>query len=149
MSVLAGGTAALIGVGVAFAAWTSTGTGTGTATAADMGVANLSISGASVSGLYPTGDEVSIVTVTNNNPYPVELDELVFVDAETETAGCNAGAVTAALADGEVADGDYIAPGGAVDNDFVVYMAADAADECKGATFTLNYSTSGHSVNAQ
>ena len=90
ISVLAGGTAALIGVGVAFAAWTSTGTGTGTATAGEMGVDNVSIAGAAVSGLFPTGDEFSTVTVTNNNPYPVELDKLLFVDAVTETVGCDA-----------------------------------------------------------
>ena len=149
ISIVAGGTAILMGVGIAFAAWTSTGTGTGSATAGDMGVDNLVIAGAEVSGLYPTGDEISTVTVTNNNPYPVELDELLFLGAVTTHDGCDAGAVTAALVDGEAADGDYIAPGGTVDNDFRVYMDADAADACKGAVFTLNYSTSGHSVNVQ
>ena len=119
ISVLAGGTAALIGVGVAFAAWTSTGTGTGTATAADMGVDNLSISGASVTGLFPTGSQVSAVTITNNNPYPVEVDALEFVNATTTTAECDASAVTAALDTGAVAAGDYIAPNaGTVVNDF-------------------------------
>ena len=150
ISVLAGGTAALIGVGVAFAAWTTTGTGTGTAGAAGMGLANMTISGAQVTGLYPTGSQVSAVTVTNNNPYPVELDDLTFVSASTTQVGCDASAVTAALNTGELADGDYIAPnGGTVVNDFRVSMDADADDECKDATFTLDYSTSGHSVDVQ
>ena len=160
ISVLAGGTAALIGVGVAFAAWTSTGTGSGTATADSMGLGNLSASGAAVTGLFPTGSQDSVVTVTNNNPYPVSLDSItvtgITADAASATAGCTVAAhgVTATLKGDWAAANKYIAAKPAagtaptVANTFVIHMDGASADECKGATFTVNYSVSGHSVNA-
>ena len=132
--VVGGAVAALTGVGVAFAAWTSTGTGSGTATAATA--KNLTVTAGAPSGLYPTGTVTMPVTVTNNNPYTVQLDTIEFVDAAVSTPGCSAGAVSSA-------GGSYanvvIVPGGSVSKDLTVSMSNAAEDACQGAAFTLRY----------
>jgi hypothetical protein len=139
--VVGGAVAAVTGVGVAFAAWTSTGTGAGTATAATA--KNLTVTAGSPTGLYPTGTVTMAVTVTNNNPYMVQLDTIDFIDATVSTPGCSASAVTSA-------SGSYqnvvIAPGASVSKDLTVSMANAAEDACQGASFALRYLATAHSA---
>ena len=132
--VVGGAVAAVTGVGVAFAAWTSTGTGAGTATAATA--KNLTVTAGSPTGLYPTGTVTMPVTVTNNNPYKVQLDTIDFVDATSSAPECTASAVTSA---GGSYQNVFLAPGGSVSKDLTVSMSNNAEDACQGASFTLRY----------
>lgn len=151
VSVVAGGTAALFGIGVAFAAWTSTGTGTASVTAGgevDLVVEQVG----SASGLYPTGSVDVAVKVTNNNPYPVSLAELAWdlsvTDNDAEACDEAAAIESVVLAEGETL-GDYVAGNGSVDNDFTVTMDADADADCQGATFVLGFDASADSTDVQ
>ncbi len=132
--VVGGTVAALTGVGVAFAAWTSTGTGSGTTTAGTA--KDLTVTAATPTGLFPTGTVTMPVTVTNNNPYKVQLNTIEFVDAAVSTPGCSASTVSSA-------GGSYqdvvIVPGGSVSKDLTVSMSNAAEDACQGAVFTLRY----------
>lgn len=147
MTVLAGGTAALIGVGVAFAAWTSVGT-------ADGQVSSISDTGLTVAaddavdGLFPTGQQTINVLVTNTNPYKVKLDSITVDDIVASVATCNVEAVTAPdnLAPATTLD----AVGGTADFatfPFVVSMSNDANDDCQGNDFTVSFTANGHSSN--
>lgn len=145
ISVLAGGTAALIGVGVAFAAWTSTGTDTGQ-------VSSISDSGLTVAaaddvvGLFPTGSQTISVTVENINPYKVALTSIDVGDIVASNPSCNVAAVSAP---------DNTAPAttlgekdSATDSatfQFVVSMSNDANDDCQGNTFTVPFTANGQS----
>jgi predicted transcriptional regulator len=154
-AIVGGTVAVLFAGGVAYAAWTSTGSGTGTATAGtDAGVG---VAGNAVSGLFPTGTKDITVTVSNPNPYAVDLDSItadsVAVDATHGTAGCVVtGIVTA---DGGTYAGDNATDRiaakvgdtvSSITRDLTVHMGADAADACKGAVFTVTYTGNAHSV---
>jgi uncharacterized protein YfaS (alpha-2-macroglobulin family) len=132
--VVGGTVAALTTAGVAFAAWTSTGTGAGTATATTA--KNLTVTAGAPSGLYPTGSVTMPVTVTNTNPYKVQLDTIDFVEATSSVPGCSASAISST-------DGSYtdvvIAAGGSVTRDLTVSMSNAAEDACQGAAFTVRY----------
>lgn len=138
-AVVGGATLALLVGGVAGAAWLSTGSGDGNVTAGtEQGLTVAGVDG--VTGLYPTGSQDLTVNVTNDNPYPVNLDTLAWdgVTPTTDDTDCSGASVTAALKTGQTLD-DYIGPGATVGNVFVVTMAADADDACQGATFTLTF----------
>lgn len=149
IAIVGGTVGVLMAGGIAFAAWTSTGSGTGTATAGtDSGIV---VDGNDVSGLFPTGSKDITVTVTNSNPYAVDLDSLtadsVTVDATHGDAGCVVTDIVTADSGDYLASADRIAANGAfITRDLTVHMDADAADACKGATFTVSYTGSAHSV---
>ncbi|HSE72822.1 MAG TPA: hypothetical protein VLA97_18805 [Nocardioidaceae bacterium] len=146
-ALVTGTTLALVGGGIAFAAWTSTGTGTGSVTAGsevDLTVEQSDTE--AVSGLFPTGSKTITISVTNPNPYAVELDTLAWDGGVVaDNSECDTTSVTAELAPGQ-ALGDRIASDGTVSKEFVVSMAADADPDCQGATFTLDFDASAHSV---
>lgn len=140
-SIVVGGTLALVGGGIAFAAWTTTGTGTGSATAVDGDT--LTVSVGAVGGLYPTGSVEVPFSVTNDNPYAVTLDQATPTNIATSAAGCNADAVTGAV----VALTDTLAAGAESPQHVVVLsMSNGAADACKGATFTFDLDVTGQSA---
>jgi hypothetical protein len=146
-ALVTGTTLALVGGGIAFAAWTSTGTGTGSVSAgeeADLTVAQSDSE--AVSGLYPTGSKTITISVTNPNPYAVELDTLDWDGGITaDNPDCDTTSVTAAFAPGQGL-GDRIASNESVSKQFVVSMGADADADCQSATFTLDFDASAHSV---
>jgi hypothetical protein len=149
-AIVGGAVATLMAGGVAFAAWTSTGLGSGTVTASS--VADITVDGNDVSGLFPTGTKDITVTVTNNNPYAVDLDSIVAdsvtVDSASATAGCVVTGVVTADSGNYSVSADRIAANGAfIQRDLTVHMAANADDGCKGAIFTVNYTGTAHSVN--
>lgn len=150
IKIVAGGTAALFGVGVAFAAWTSTGEGTGAVgAAADT---TMLVSGAVVTGLYPTATQTMTLTITNRNPYYMEIDSITYkgTDSNTVTKAsgvtdpCTASVVSA----GTVAfDADEkVAPNGTLTATVPVTMSNLAEDGCKLATFTLGFGALGSST---
>lgn len=136
----------LIGGGIAFAAWTSTGTDTGTATATSE--AGLKVEVENISNLYPSGTYDMDVTVTNNNPYAVQLDAVTFdgVVSDADLTGCGPEAVGATIVDDF---GDRLEALGGLDSTvktFTVEMDADADSGCQGAEFTLTFGATGHSI---
>jgi len=137
IKIVAGGTAALFGVGVAFAAWTSTGEGDGSVTAGSA--ASLTVAQDDpVSGLYPTGTEEIEITVTNANPYPVTMSSLVpaAVAVDAGHPACVAHGVTFGGLEGLT---DRLAAAESKTYTLDVDMGADSDDGCQGATFTSEY----------
>lgn len=144
IKIVAGGTAVLMGVGVAFAAWTSTGEGSGEVTStSDQG---LTVTSTSASDLFPTGQQSITVTVENENPYNVALDSITVDDISASNPDCNVAAVTSP---DNTAPATTLAPAGAVgdsaDFPFVVSMSNDANNDCQGNTFTVDFTATGQS----
>ncbi len=141
-------TVALVGTGIAFAAWTSTGSGTGSATAGTD--AGLTVSAASVSGLYPNQATTQNVTISNPNPYMVKLSTLVLDSVTTATPGCSVSITdihgnnpgnskdVSALASLAASSGSTVVA-------FPVKVENSLPNGCQGATFTLTYTASGAS----
>ena len=147
VKIVAGGTAALFGIGVAFAAWTSTGTDSGSVSSiGDSGLTVAADEG--VTGLFPTGQQTIDVTVTNTNPYKVALDSITVDSIVSNDADCNVASVTAP--DNNTPATTLDAAGDAADSasfPFVVSMSNDANDECQANTFTVAFTANGHSSN--
>ena len=145
--------ATLVIGGVAFAAWTSTDQGDGAVSATtDTGITVTQTGTAT--GLFPTGEQNVLITVTNDNPYPVEVTSLVKVgDVKASGEGipsdCNvethkvsftqfttqAGAPEDSVFTLAAADED----GDAATYTMVASMGSDSDEACKGATFTQTY----------
>lgn len=151
ISIVGGTVGVLMAGGVAFAAWTSTGSGHNDVTAG--GSSDLTVTVGTASGLFPTGHQSIDVTVANQNPYPVTLTGIklhsITVDSAHAADGCSVdgivGATDATTANDRLAkQGDL---GDSVKKTFSVSMGADAANGCKGATFTVTYNASADSSN--
>ncbi|HYN97536.1 MAG TPA: hypothetical protein VES42_27175 [Pilimelia sp.] len=132
--------ATLVTVGIASAAWAywqASGTGTATATAATAKVLRIDAVGSLPGRLYPGGSTDLRITVTNENPYPIQVDLVQPNGAITaDKPGCvNHGVTLAERADvgWELAanDDDVLVLAGAVS------MPANAPNACQGATFTI------------
>jgi hypothetical protein len=147
ISVLAGGTAALIGVGVAFAAWTSTGSDDGAVSS--ISDAGLTVTAAdSVTGLFPTGTQTISVNVENKNPYKVALTSIDVGTITASKSGCNVEAVTAP--DNDAPATTLGAKDTATDSanfNFVVSMSDMANDYCQNSTFKVPFTANGLSSN--
>jgi hypothetical protein len=120
MAVVAGGTAALLGVGVAFAYWTSTGSGTGTATTGTSTVWEVTTDAATGPALTPAGSTQDVTFhVKNNNTGVQRLNGVV---------------VTVAGPGGAVWDG----PGtcSAADYNVLQHTVPALSDVASGATYS-------------
>ena len=145
IKIVAGGTAVLFGVGVAFAAWTSTGTGTGAATAGSATTLTVAQQG-TVTGLYPTGTQAVTIRVTNTNPYPIRVSS-VSPGAVTVTGGTGCTAENAAVTFENLTGlNDYLAPSAYMDYTPDVSMGDDSNNGCQGATFSSTYTATGAST---
>ena len=146
IKIVAGGTAALFGVGVAFAAWTSTGTGSGEVTStSDQG---LTVTSTNATGLFPTGQQTITVTVENKNPYKVELDSITVDAITASNPACNVEAVTAPSNDAPATTlGVKDSATDSANFPFVVSMSNDANDDCQNNTFRVALTANGHSSN--
>jgi hypothetical protein len=149
-AVVGGTVATLMAGGVAFAAWTSTGNGSGTATAGAAG--GLTVHVAPATGLKPTETVTLDITVDNSNSYAVNLDSLTYSASASSVSGGIGGDPACALTDLSAVQSlsgitDRI-PGGGTSAAHTVHVTMDdaAANACQGATFTLNYVASAHSV---
>lgn len=144
-------TSGLLAGGVAFAAWTSQGAGTGAAQAGTSVDSSITaVTPVTADDLYPGAVKTAHVTISNPNPYPIEVTSInagysraigspacpalsVRTDASTATS-------PAALAmDG---GGTVIAPSpGTGTYTLVLRMANDASENCKGKSFVLGGSS--------
>ncbi|GAB3661812.1 LEA type 2 family protein [Nocardioides korecus] len=142
-TAVVGGTVLALAVGgVAVAAWTSNGTGTGAVTAGTS--KSVTVAGAPVLGLFPTGNVTQQVTVTNPNDYAVTLTALTPGTVTADKAGCNADSVTGAALSNL---SDRIAAGSSVTKSVTVSMTNAALDACQGAVFTVSYAATAASSN--
>lgn len=145
IKIVAGGTAALFGVGVAFAAWTSTGGDSASVTAgaaADLTVASVG----SVDALYPGQSQDITVDVTNENPYPVKVSSVVSSPGDPDSVTGALGPacdITDVSIDPDPSAGEVLAAKGEAGDSttytFSVSMADDAESDCQGATFIYDF----------
>lgn len=160
VAIVGGTTAALLGGGIAFATWTTNGTGSGTAQAGDA--VTTSISGAA-SNLLPNTTVPMTVTVSNTNPYAVHVDSITPTNDKVSAnpGACNADSVSAGSFTTSEAgssstktseDPTSVVPAGSTTNPgtqtftIQVSMTTAANESCKGATFTIPFTATGHSV---
>jgi hypothetical protein len=153
IKIVAGGTAVLMGGGIAFAYWTTTGDGTGTASTS-AGASNLSFSQTVAQqslGLYPGQAPQTIAgTVTNENASGGQYQYVTSVTAaiasvdKAEGADGVCGISDYEITDGTMAVGQNLAPG-----DSIAFTGAKIAfvnkatdqDGCKGATVNLTFTS--------
>jgi len=139
---------ALIVAGVAFAAWTATGTGTGEAKA-KTAVALTINTVAATANLYPTGSAPLEFTVTNPNPYKVNITSVTAgsITVDAGHSGCNAGSVTVPGSPLTM-NLDVLAGATSTTQTFAgaVQMSNAANDSCQGATFTIPLTVAGASA---
>ena len=149
IKIVAGGTAVLFGVGVAFAAWTSTGEGTGTVTAGEeAGLTVEQTNAAAVTGLFPTDTKAIDITVTNDNVYGVTVASLVGGPLQISGgAGCTPENAAVVFAD-EPTLSDYLAPSASETYTLDVSMGADSYDGCQNAVFSVLYTANAASSDA-
>jgi hypothetical protein len=79
--------------GVAYAFWTTTGSGTGGAAAGSATALTFTPGTVNTNVLYPTGTGDVVITVTNPNPFVVQVDSLTL-PATAATSFTNAGLTT-------------------------------------------------------
>jgi hypothetical protein len=133
VAVLATMISVLLVAGVAFAAWTSTATGDGSATAFDhTETFEGLVTKTAGSDLYPGASSDVVVTVTNDQDYPVTVDSISAGDSEALT-GCAEASVTTV----STTPGDVIDAGLSKDFTLVATMDDQAAEACAGQTFTI------------
>lgn len=154
-------TVAVMGAGVAFAAWTTNGTGTGTASAGSATA--LSITSTAVTGLYPTASKTVEVTVSNTNPYRVQLSNLRLTSVDVAsrpnddptTPTCTNANIASVITSSGLALGnatnDVVAASTGtattkVYSTFPLSVSNDLPNGCQGASFTLNFAVDGVSA---
>lgn len=147
ISIVGGTVGVLMAGGIAYAAWTSEGSGSATVKAGTEQGLDVT-GGALVPGLFPTGNKDFTITVTNNNPYAVTIDDVVHgaISNDKSDSGCVSMDVTATES---ANDGTVLAasgtPGASHVFTFNLAMGANPDDGCQGATFTVPYTATAHS----
>lgn len=133
---------------VAFAAWTATGTGNGAASAITPNALGVS-AGTATACLYPgkTGCPVAF-TVTNNNPYAVNLTQVqTGTITSSDETNCPAathvtGGTVSFSGSGVNVPANTTTPQ-AVTSPDVLSMNINAPNGCKGVTFTVALTVTG------
>jgi len=129
---------ALIAAIAGYAYWTATGTGTATGTAGTT--SPIALSGTFTPGIFPGGSKTVTFTADNPNPGSVRVGtiHLASVSFDAGHSGCSAADFTMAdvPVNAEIAtgSGQAITPTGTL----VFADTASNQDACKGATITLN-----------
>ena len=151
IKIVAGGTAVLMGTGIAFAYWTTSGSGDGTATTSAGEVNQLSfVQTETPADLYPGGPAQPIAgTVTNDGEQDSYVTKVVVtIDSITQAAGAVGGCTADdyLINDGEMLVGEDLASG--VSADFsgasIEFVNDELAnqDGCKDATVNLTFTAS-------
>ena len=136
----------VVAAGAAWAAWTLTGEGDAQARAGS--VIGLTVSSAAVStgGLTPGNATTVLLTVQNENRFPVRVTDIELDRLRSERPGCDASANVDVINDASLPDqreltvaaGSEDAPAVAVIRwSGPLRMRADPADACQGAPFTF------------
>ena len=129
---------ALIAAIAGYAYWTTTGSGTGTGTAGTTSA--IALHATFPAGIYPGGSETVTFTADNPNPGSVRVGtiHLASVTFDAGHSGCSASDFSMAdvPVNTEIASGSgqSITPTGSL----VFADTASNQDACKGATITLN-----------
>jgi hypothetical protein len=136
--------------GVAVAAWNVTGSGEGTAAAASAVELEIVSFGPDTS-LYPGLTTSATLTVSNPNPFPVNLTDVKFGTLEVDSEdGCSADNSEVVFAD--VSEAEFFLAAGAESVEIVlenvVTMGTGAADACQGVTFTAAIDLTAESTTA-
>lgn len=145
IKIVAGGTAALFGVGVAFAAWTSTGEGSASVTAGEE--VNLTVAAVGeVAELYPGQSKDITVDVTNNNPYPVKVLSVTSAPGDPDSvtgADGTACDITDVTISADPSADEVLTEAEGIDDSeqytFTVFMPEDAESDCQNATFIYDF----------
>src|SRR5438552_11557068 len=131
-------------IGVAIAAWTTGGSGSGQAAAGSA--ASMTISaGTPSSSLYPTASADVAATISNPNPYKVNVSSISLgaISVDAGHSGCNTASVTVTSPQDNGGAG-WVVPAksggvnGSLNADLAsaISMSNAANDSCQGATFT-------------
>lgn len=131
---------------LAFAAWNSTGTGSGSAAATTAKA--LTTTAASTTGqLFPGADGDLVITITNDNGYPVRVSDVTGSGVITSDKGsaCNA-STGVSFTDQHAQALDVPAESSATFTLAGAVHMSDASDNaCQGAVFTIPVSLVGAS----
>jgi len=135
--------AVVAGAGVAYAVWSSTGSGSATAQATTS-TNSVIAAGTSAADLYPGAVKNITVTISNPNPYPVQVNSISAGSSALVNGTCAAGTVTSDARPNDATgllqnDGTtkQIAPAGSGTYTLTTRMTTGALDTCKSQTFTL------------
>lgn len=135
--------AIVVGGGVAYATWTATGSGSGAAKATTSAALTVS-AGTTTADLYPGFTQGDVfMTVSNPNPYPVNITSLTPGAITTSAPGCVASNITVATPTGLSIPVAANATNVAVTVPNIVTMILAAPDACQGVTFTIAVTLTG------
>lgn len=138
--------AIVVGGGVAYASWTATGAGSGAAKATTSAALTVS-AGTTTADLYPGFTQGDVfMTVTNPNPFPVNITSLTPGAITTSAPGCVASNITVATPTGLSIPVAANATNVAVTVPNIVTMILAAPDACQGVTFTIAVTLTGTQV---
>ncbi|UQU65769.1 hypothetical protein COUCH_05470 [Couchioplanes caeruleus] len=130
--------------GAAYAAWTLTGTGTAEAKAGS--VVTLKVTSAGLAGgLTPGNATTVLLTVENQNAFPVRITDIDLTRLDSPQEGCAATENVEVVNDAPLPEAATV-PAGSKDKPATariawagpLRMVADPADACQGAPFTFN-----------
>jgi hypothetical protein len=134
------------GGGAAWALWSAGGSGSGQASA--LTAQSITVTAAAgPATLYPGATDGDVTfTLTNPNPYPVELASMTAGAITTSNPACASSNITVAPAAGLALAVGPNATSGVQTIADVVSMSAAAPDACQGVTFTIALTLTGSQV---
>lgn len=146
IATVAVATTLVAGGGVAWALWSASGTGSGAATA--LTAQSITVTAAAgPASLYPGATDGDVTfTLTNPNPYPVQMTAMTPGAITSSNPACAVSNVSVAPATGLALDVGANSTSGTLTIPNVVSMAAAAPDACQGVTFTIALTLTGAQV---
>jgi hypothetical protein len=131
---------------IAFATWTTDGSGTASDQALTAQTVTLAASTTPTADLFPGGSGAAQFTVTNPNPYAVQLTSISFTTVTSgDDTNCPAANLTVAatvnLASPITVQANDTSGPQSVPEAFT--LSADAPDGCQGVVFTVDATASG------
>jgi hypothetical protein len=133
---------------VAFAAWTATGSGSGYTQATTATVlTTVDVSGTTTAQLYPGGTSDVKIRISNPNPYPIVVTDVVGSGAITSDKGVACDGSTGVSFTDQTGQSIAVAAGGIANVTFSGAAAMDNSSDntCQGAIFTIPVTLSGTS----
>jgi len=132
---------------IAFATWTTDGSGTASDQALTAQAVTLDAVATPTADLYPGGQGAAQFTVTNPNPYPVQLTSISFTTVTSgNEANCPATNLTVAATIDLSASPISVPANGQSGTESVpgaFTLSASAPDGCQGVVFTVDATATG------